>query len=53
MILARGAWEGTGKGVVMTGAATLDDPLAPLRWAWRWGSVGAGSPPHRLEWRDD
>jgi len=44
-----GAWrlEGTGKGVVMTGAATLligDDPLAPerpfpLRWAWRWRSV--------------
>jgi len=44
-----GAWrlEGTGKGVVMTGAATLlldGDPLAPerpfpLRWAWRWRSV--------------
>src|SRR5215468_9427945 len=44
-----GAWrlEGTGKGVAMTGAATLllgDDPLAPerpfpLRWAWRWRSV--------------
>jgi len=44
-----GAWhlEGTGKGVVMTGAATLllgDDLLAPerpfpLRWAWRWRSV--------------
>ncbi|MGC1890901.1 MAG: glycosyl hydrolase family 65 protein [Stellaceae bacterium] len=44
-----GAWrlEGTGKGVVMTGAATLllgDDPLAPerpfpLRWAWRWRAV--------------
>jgi len=41
-----GAWhlEGAGKGVVMTGAATLllgDDLLAPerpfpLRWAWRW-----------------
>jgi trehalose/maltose hydrolase-like predicted phosphorylase len=46
-----GAWrlEGTGKGAVMTGAATLlldSDPLAPerpfpLRWAWRWTS-GAG-----------
>jgi trehalose/maltose hydrolase-like predicted phosphorylase len=44
-----GAWrlEGTGKGVVMTGAATLllgNDPLAPerpfpLRWVWRWRSV--------------
>jgi trehalose/maltose hydrolase-like predicted phosphorylase len=44
-----GAWhlEGTGRGVVMTGAATLllgDDLLAserpfPLRWAWRWRSV--------------
>jgi trehalose/maltose hydrolase-like predicted phosphorylase len=44
-----GAWcvEGTGKGVVMTGAATLllgDKPLAPerpfpLRWGWRWRSV--------------
>jgi trehalose/maltose hydrolase-like predicted phosphorylase len=44
-----GAWrlEGTGKGVVMTGAATLllgDDPLAPerpfsLRWVWRWRSA--------------
>src|SRR5215470_1416940 len=44
-----GAWrlEGTGKGVVMTGAAALllgDTPLAPerpfpLRWAWRWRSV--------------
>jgi trehalose/maltose hydrolase-like predicted phosphorylase len=44
-----GAWrlEGTGKGVVMTGAANLrlgGDPLAPerpfpLRWAWRWRSV--------------
>ena len=44
-----GAWhlEGTGKSVVMTGAATLllgDDLLAPerpfpLRWAWRWRSV--------------
>jgi trehalose/maltose hydrolase-like predicted phosphorylase len=44
-----GAWrlEGTGKGVAMTGAATLrlgDDPLAPerpfpLRWAWHWRSV--------------
>src|SRR5262249_59430537 len=44
-----GAWrlEGTGKGVVMTGAAALllgGDPLAPdrpfpLRWAWRWRSV--------------
>src|SRR5262249_57075975 len=50
-----GAWrlEGTGKGVVMTGAATLllgNDPLAPerpfpLRWVWRWRPVagqGAG-----------
>jgi trehalose/maltose hydrolase-like predicted phosphorylase len=44
-----GAWrlEGTGKGVVMTGAANLrlgGDPLAPerpfpLRWAWRWRSI--------------
>ena len=44
-----GAWraEGTGKGVAMTGAATLrlgGDPLAPdrpfpLRWTWRWRSV--------------
>jgi trehalose/maltose hydrolase-like predicted phosphorylase len=44
-----GAWrlEGTGKGVAMTGAATLrlgGDPRAPdrpfsLRWAWRWRSV--------------
>jgi trehalose/maltose hydrolase-like predicted phosphorylase len=44
-----GAWhlEGTGKGVAMTGAATLrlgDGPLAPerpfpLRWSWRWRSV--------------
>jgi trehalose/maltose hydrolase-like predicted phosphorylase len=44
-----GAWrtEGTGKGVAMTGAATLrlnGDPLAPdrpfsLRWVWRWRSV--------------
>ena len=44
-----GAWrmEGTGKGVAMTGAATLrlgGDPLAPdrplsLRWIWRWRSV--------------
>jgi trehalose/maltose hydrolase-like predicted phosphorylase len=44
-----GAWrlEGTGKGVAMTGAATLRlgrDPLAPerpfpLRWVWRWRSV--------------
>jgi trehalose/maltose hydrolase-like predicted phosphorylase len=43
------AWrlEGTGKGVVMTGAANLrlgGEPLAPerpfpLRWAWRWRSV--------------
>ena len=41
-----GAWrtEGAGKGVAMTGAATLrlsGDPLAPdrpfsLRWVWRW-----------------
>src|SRR5262249_60942631 len=54
-----GAWrlEGTGKGVVMTGAATLllgDDPLAPerpfpLRWAWRWRSVaGQGAGVDRL-----
>jgi trehalose/maltose hydrolase-like predicted phosphorylase len=44
-----GAWraEGTGKGVAMTGAATLrlgGDPLAPdrpfpLRWTWSWRSV--------------
>jgi trehalose/maltose hydrolase-like predicted phosphorylase len=44
-----GAWrlEGTGKGVAMTGAATLrlDDVLLapdrpfPLRWMWRWRSV--------------
>src|SRR5215813_1735585 len=44
-----GAWhlEGSGKGVVMTGAATLllgGEPLPPerpfsLRWAWRWRSV--------------
>jgi trehalose/maltose hydrolase-like predicted phosphorylase len=44
-----GAWrmEGTGKGVAMTGAATLrldGDPVAPdrpfsLRWVWRWRSV--------------
>jgi trehalose/maltose hydrolase-like predicted phosphorylase len=44
-----GAWrlEGTGKGVAMTGAATLrlgSDPLVPerpfpLRWVWRWRSV--------------
>jgi trehalose/maltose hydrolase-like predicted phosphorylase len=44
-----GAWctEGAGKGVAMTGAATLrlaGDPLAPerpfsLRWVWRWRSV--------------
>jgi trehalose/maltose hydrolase-like predicted phosphorylase len=44
-----GAWrtEGTGKGVAMTGAATLrlgDDLLAPgrpfpLRWVWRWRSA--------------
>ena len=44
-----GAWrlEGTGKGVAMTGAATLrlgNDPLTPdrpfsLRWVWRWRSV--------------
>src|SRR5215468_7400229 len=43
-----GAWrtEGTGKGVAMTGAATLrldGDPLAPsrpfpLRWEWGWRS---------------
>jgi hypothetical protein len=44
-----GAWrtEGTGKGVAMTGAATLrldgealdpDRPF-PLRWAWRWRSA--------------
>jgi trehalose/maltose hydrolase-like predicted phosphorylase len=44
-----GAWrtEGTGKGVAMTGAATLrlnggllapDRPFS-LRWAWRWRSV--------------
>jgi trehalose/maltose hydrolase-like predicted phosphorylase len=54
-----GAWrlEGTGKGVVMTGAATLlfdGDPLAPerpfpLRWAWRWRSVaGQTAEFHRL-----
>jgi trehalose/maltose hydrolase-like predicted phosphorylase len=44
-----GAWrtEGTGKGVAMTGTATLrldGDPLAPgrpfsLRWVWRWRSM--------------
>jgi trehalose/maltose hydrolase-like predicted phosphorylase len=44
-----GAWrtEGAGKGVAMTGVATLrlnGDPLAPdrpfsLRWVWRWRSV--------------
>ena len=44
-----GAWrlEGTGKGVAMTGAATLrlgDETLAPdrpfsLRWVWRWRSM--------------
>ena len=44
-----GAWrlEGTGKGVAMSGAATLrlgSDPLTPdrpfsLRWNWRWRSV--------------
>jgi trehalose/maltose hydrolase-like predicted phosphorylase len=44
-----GAWrlEGTGKGVAMTGVATLrlgDDTLDPdrpisLRWAWNWRSV--------------
>jgi hypothetical protein len=44
-----GAWrlEGTGKGVAMTGVATLrlgDDTLDPdrplsLRWAWHWRSV--------------
>ena len=44
-----GAWraEGTGKGVAMTGAATLrlgGEPLTPdrpfsLRWVWRWRSV--------------
>ena len=44
-----GAWrlEGTGKGVAITGAATLQldgDPLAPdrpfsLRWVWRWRSM--------------
>jgi hypothetical protein len=44
-----GAWrlEGSGKGVAMTGAATLrlgGDPLAPdrpftLRWTWHWRSV--------------
>jgi len=54
-----GAWrlEGTGKGVVMTGDATLrlgDNPLTPerpfsLRWAWRWRSVaGQVAEFHRL-----